>query len=444
MRFFLATLLSAQSITAAALTGLTWFGAGPALALEPLETFLASSEDAAFDMQEATLLTEQRSQEATQSWLGLSPVLTASAFYRRNQYEAVARIPRGDGTFREAVITPEDQREVNVAATVSLVDVAKWRRINAGARALDAAQQQRAGTKLDVQRLVTQRYYNVIAAEALVSASERALTASEKNLTVLGERQTAGMTAELDVKRAQAEVERNRQLLADAVYRVAVERRALETLTGRTPEAGAPALSDGLQAEAPLDTWLAVQEGQLPAVRAAQQQSKSADASADATRAQLFPTVEASAAERITNAAGFGPRESYALTVTANWRFDASAIAASRAQHTAAAISRVKAQRALRDAQDRIHNAWYEVVRQLEKSRAAHSQLDAAALAARMARERSGAGTATFLDVVLAERDELSAQASLIEADANLCFARADLRLLANRPHEPKLCGGVP
>jgi outer membrane protein TolC len=445
-RIFLGQLLSGESIMARAVwVGLLCSAAGSVRALEPFETFVAGAERSAFDLREAALLVEQRDLESSQAWYGLSPALSASGRYTRNQYEAKARIPTGPDTPpRTAVILPKDQAEVTLQASVPLIDVTRWRRISAAERASDAAHESRDATRLLVRRALAQQYYAVVAAEALVQASERAFTAAEKNLQLIQARLSAGVAAELDVRRAEAEVQRNRQILADAVYQVALARRALETLSGRTPSAGAPRLNADLAAEAPLAAWLRPSARDLPEVRALASQSKSALAAADAQRAQLLPALEANASERFTNAPGFGKSPAYAVGVSASLRFDLASVAGARALDKAAQLGALRAERAEREAKDRIHDAWFEVVRQLEKSRAARAQCEAARLATRIAHDRHAAGSASFLDVVLAERDELSADASLIRADADLCRARADLRLLANRPHEPRFCLEAP
>ena len=60
------------------------------------------------------------------------------------------------------------------------------------------------------------------------------------------------MAPELDVKRAVAEVERNKQQVTDAKYQVSVARTDLATLSGVEPSATAPELVATLEPEAPL------------------------------------------------------------------------------------------------------------------------------------------------------------------------------------------------
>jgi len=446
MRFFLAKLLSDHPIIRrlALLTAVFGGLPGAAQALEPLETFLSASESQAFDAREAALLIEQRESESNREWYGLAPSLTATGKYTRNQYEGRLRLPGTDGMPGPTkVIQARDQEELTVTANVPLIDVPRWRRIAATERSADAAHASRDVTRLSLRRAVAQRYYTLVAAEALSSAALNALDAADKSLTQMQTRFTAGLASQLDVSRAEAEVERNRQILADAVYQVAVARRALSTLSGHTPSLGAPRLRAEHQAEEPLQSWLKA-DATLPEVAFAAAQERAAVAQADAQRAQFAPTVEGFATERFTNAAGFAKSPAYAVGVSASLRLDVATGFAAKAQSQAAELAHVRTQRSQREALDRVHDAWFEVARQIEKGRAARAQLKAAELGAKVARDRYEAGTSTFLDVVLAERDALSARASAIQADADLCRARVDLRFLASRPHQHSVCSEEP
>ena len=70
----------------------------------------------------------------------------------------------------------------------------------------------------------------------------------------------------------------------------------------------------------------------------------------------------------------------------------------------------------------------------IEKSRSARAQVDAALTAADLARDRFGGGLATQLDVLQAEQELFRAQVARIQADADLAYARAALRLDAFGP----------
>ncbi len=89
-----------------------------------------------------------------------------------------------------------------------------------------------------------------------------------------------------------------------------------------------------------------------------------------------------------------------------------------------------------RGAQDAIYRAWYQVRTGIEKVRASRAQLKAATLAQDLAGERYEHGVATQLEVVQAQRDRFFAAVSAVQADAELRYSRALLRLAARRTHE--------
>lgn len=407
--------------------------ASPSFALEPLSRHLDSASGKAFENREAQALANQRDDETDRAWFRLAPTFAATASYTRNQYESVARIPTGTD-FREAVIVPSDQRDLYLNLTIPLVDVSSWERIGSAKRSRDAARAREKATAIDVKQRVAASYFNVVGAEAVLSSAKRSLEAAEKNLAYMKLRGTAGMAQELDVRRASAEVERNRQLVADGELQVAKSRRLLETASGLIPTAGAPELTSSLEPEAPLASWLAVDASSLPQVQASDAEARALRAEASATRAALIPTISATGQERFTNAVGFGQAPYYAVGISAQFKLDPTTFSAASAQSEAARAADVRAEYARRQAHDRIFDAWHEARAQIEKGRAARAEVEATSLAVKVAKQRFESGTATFLDVVTAERDAFRSEVARISADASLAYDRIALRLLSGRP----------
>jgi outer membrane protein TolC len=430
-------LLSVKSITIALCAGLL-HTVSAAQALEPLDEFLIAADTHALDVREAGATAGQRGAELNQARTRFVPVLSATGREIYNQKENQAVLPTGRATF-----VPHHQRDLVLQARLPLIDVASWRQVGASKAASRSADENLSATRLNVRRTTVQRYYDVVAAEALADAARRTVQASEHNLAWVRSRVAAGMASELDQRRAEAEVERNRQILADADYQRAITRRQLESLTGKTPATGAPQLLVALDPEPPLPAF-AEGTGGLPDVVSAREAAVAAQRRIGAARAVLLPTLDGLGTQTFTNAAGFGPKVFYAVGVTATWRLDASAVPALAAEKQRAVAAQVQAERAERAAFDAIHQAWHDVTRQIEKSRASRAEASSAQLAVRMVKDRYAVGTATFLDVVLAERDELRAEANRIDADAGLCSARAELRLLSGRAFDPRLCGVAP
>src|SRR5262249_45320632 len=96
----------------------------------------------------------------------------------------------------------------------------------------------------------------------------------------------------------------------------------------------------------------------------------------------------------------------------------------------------LRAERTRLGVRDQIHEDWQRVHAGIAKSRAARAQSEAAALASQYASERYSSGAGTQLDVIQAQRDAYGAEVARIQADADLEFARALLRLDAGAPLE--------
>ncbi len=419
---------------AAAALGISLAISPPASALQPLGDFLTTARTQSLDNRAAVELATQRSAEVDQAWGRILPAFTARGAYTRNQYPV--EINLGPGV--TATITPANQLDATFTIDVPLVDVAAWKRIGAASALSDATDARVTATALEIERVVAARYYQVVAAESLVDAAGRTLKAAEESQRVVLLRREAGAATEIDLERAQAEIERARQALADAELLRAVSRQALGSLSGLAPSPGAQPLEVDLTDEAPLASWLGTDLGTLPSVRAAELEAKAQDRAADAAKAALLPTIAATATERITNASGFsGNNASYTAGLVALWRLDYATISGVRAQNAAARGAVLREESAKTAARDRIHDAWQAVRAQIAKSRAARAQSKAATHAAALARDRYAQGAGTQLELIQAERDAFGAEVLRVQADADLALARGLLRLSAGRPLGP-------
>lgn len=404
--------------------------ARPAMALEPLAELVRAARTRNFDAREQDALTAQRQDEAREASWKLAPVVSASAGYTRNQYAAIVTIPSFPGSpGRSAAITRQDQLDATFTAAIPIIDVGAWERVGAARRTAAAAVETRASTQREIERAVAQAYYEVVAEEAVRSEANARRDTANANLAFVRTRFAAGVAPELDLRRATAELESARQAIADAEYQVKIARRSLATLTGVEPSLGSPALEADL-AEAPVGPS---NVDDLPSVRAATATARAAERTVNATRAGLYPTISGTATERFTNAPGFGKEPYYALGVLASWRFDGGTFASTAAADHAAELARIREERVRRDAEDTWFDARSAVERQIEKARSARAQKDASALAANIAHQRYEAGTANYLDVQTAERDDFSAKVALIQASADLAYARVALRVAGGR-----------
>jgi len=412
-----------------------------AYAQQPLDDFLAGARRTNSDLQVAAATIEQQEGESLAALGRALPSLTARGVYTRNEYEvrldpssflgsaAPAGVPA-----QSFIIQPLNQLDATVQLDVPLIDLAAWQRVTAQHAAERATHRRADVTMTDVQMQVARNYYQLVGSRSLRQSAERTLAAALTNLGLTRTRQVGGVATDLDVNRAQAEVERARLSISDADLTTALAARALQTLTGVAPTDAARSGSDDLHAELPLIEW-EQSATEIPAVAVAAEQRRGSEATATAARFALLPSLSAGAQGRLTNATGFiGHQAIYVLTATLNWRLDVTSFGTVRSQDAAARLARVREISARRAALDQIHESWSRISNGVAKSRAARAEALASTAAVERARERYREGAGTHFELVQAERDAYSAEVSRIQADADLSYARVALRLNAARP----------
>ena len=404
---------------------------GPALATQPLSTFLEGARSKGFDAREQNAVAEQREWEREAALGRLLPSLTARGIYTRNQYEAV--IPAGPIVPVDVTITPQNQLDAIFQLDVPIVDLASHARYGQASHLARAADAQRALSGSDSDRAVARGYYTFIGASALVFAAERSTKIAEANLDYVTARFSAGVATELDRERARANLERTKQDRTDAELVRTMAARNLETLSGLSPTPVTEYSVDDLRPEAPMSEWLASRD--TPADRVQVHLGKAADSAKKAASYALLPTLSASAQERITNATGFNGRSSaYTLQAVLSLKLDYATYATAEAQASAADVQKVRAERSRRAVEDSIFDAHERVRAGIAKSASARAQAEAAQKAEELAIARYQAGALTQLDVTQAQRDAFQAQAARIQADADLAYARVLLRIVAGKP----------
>jgi outer membrane protein TolC len=433
MRFFALLMSRSSLILGAAASLAALLAAPPALALQPLEEFVASAKGKNLDAREAQATAEQRGHEARQAWAKIGPTATAKGTYTRNQYPAI--IPAmPPNQLQPITIAPTDQVDAYFTLNLPIVDVGAWQRVRGAGATAEAAKVRAEATGLDVEKAVVRGYLQVVANEATLSAAQQALATAMENQAIVKTRREAGAASDLDVERARADVERAKQVVASADQARAVSRRSLESLTGVTPSDGTvPLPEDGLGDEPGLAA-LEPAVAKLPTVRAAALETRAAERNESAAWAALAPTVAAVGTEHLTNATSFtGKVSSWTVAVSATWTIDPSNYFAAKAQGAARAVAEVREKRAQQQARDELHSSWQEVRAEVAKVRAAKAEAEASARAAKLARERFLVGAATQLDVQQAERDAFNSEVARIAAQADLAYARATVRLDSGR-----------
>ncbi len=404
--------------------------ASPAMALQPLEVFIAAARERNPDAQQARSNLAEQNALADVSLGRQLPGVSAKAAYERNQYQVTLTVPSAQ-TF---LIQPRNQWLGSATITVPLVDLAGFWRIAAARTNAESYARTLAATSLAVEGQTVQDFYQLLANMALVDTAQNYLEVSRENLRLTEAKLRAGSATRLDVDRAQADVEQQVQQLAAAKLQVALAARDLQSTTSIVPDlSSAVELTDDLHSEPDLSTFESDLQN-VPSVGAAITAAHAAQQQADSQKLALIPTFAGSFTEFATNAPGFEPsRWYYQAAMTASWAFDLTYLANIRSYSASAASAKAREVKARLTAGDAIHRYWNTVLADIAQSRSARAGRDASVHAADQARVQYQAGTATQLDLLQAQRDAFRAEVTRIQDDANLLNARAQLRLSAGR-----------
>jgi outer membrane protein TolC len=330
---------------------------------------------------------------------------------------------------------PLNQVDGVVAVTVPLLDLTRFVRVSAANRLADSAVYHEQEVARAAEAETVQLYYQLAADLGLVRASRRALEVVQVNLAMTEQTARAGTATALDVQRASAEVERQRQQLTSAELSVRLAARALASRTHVVPDTSAePPLADDLHAEPPLADFLA-SAPLTPAVKSAATAREAADRIATAQALTLVPTLAAGASDRYTNATALlgGYHEAYTLALSLVWTFDLGVPYGIRARNAEAAAAAAREREAALVSGDAIFQAWSTIDADIARCRSARAQEAVSAHAAEIARARYRSGVATQLDMIQADRDAFAAEAGRIQSDADLLNARLQLRLAAGK-----------
>lgn len=415
------TALSGSVLVVAALA---W--SPPARALQPLEDFVRGARAHNPVNEEARAEQAAADARAGEALGRALPAISASGTYTRNERE----VALGGATF-----VPLNQVDAAVALAVPLLDLTRFVRVSAANRLADSAAYHEQDVARAAEAETVQLYYQLAANLGLVRAARRALEVVQVNLTMTEQTARAGTATALDVQRASAEVERQRQQLTSAELAVRLTARALASRTQIVPDINAePPLGDDLHAEPPLAEFLA-NAPLTPAVKSAALAREAADRTATAQTLTLVPTLTASASERYTNATALlgGHHEAYAAALSLVWAFDLGTPYGIRARNAEAAVVAAREREAALVTGDAIFQAWSTIDADIVRCRSARAQEAVSAHAAEIARARYRSGVATQLDMIQADRDAFSAEAGRVQADADLLNARQQLRLAAGK-----------
>jgi outer membrane protein TolC len=405
-----------------------------ASAQQPLRSFLSSASERSLDVREAQAALAAASSLVDEARARLLPSALGTASYQRNDPVVSLTIPTGMvdemgvPITRQADITPANQLSATGTATVPLIDLASWAGFFQSEATASAADASYDLVQENVEIAVVQLWHQLVAQHALVRSAERTLETARRNQAAAEARVQVGVSAQLELSRAQAESARARQTLAEARLGETLIARNLQNLTGLAPTNAEVALEDNLAAERPLATFTG-HRNNLPIVRAAHEAERAAGIARDAAWLALLPTVSGVAVARYSNASGFGRQDTYYAGVAATWVLDFGRPARIGTTNAQLEGAHVRSERAEQQADTAIFEAWQRVESSRVTVEAAVVALEASRRAAADAQARFESGAGTQLDQIQAERDLFQAEVAHIQAIANLRVARAVLRI---------------
>jgi outer membrane protein len=401
---------------------------GVAAAQQPLSEFLEAAEDGNLDLRAARAALAQSRSQVDEARARLLPSASATGTYTRNEYEVVVQLPNPGGEPRQAVISPYDQLEGRFTIAVPILDLSAWASFLSAEASADAVDGRTDNVEREARGAVVVLWHQLVGSRMVASAAERSLSVAEQSRANAAARVEVGAAPQLELDRAEAEVQRARQSLVEAQLGATLAARNLQNASGLAPSDRIVQLDDDLAPEPALERYLGALE-QHPSIRAARSDALAAERGEHAAWLSLAPTISGQLTERVTNAAGFGPTNQWAAGVTATWQLDFGRPAAIGTRGAAAERARIGLEQAQQQVETQIFEAWQRVASARARAEASQAALAATRRASQDAQARFETGAATQLDVIQTERDLFTAEVGTIQAIADLRVARALLRI---------------
>ena len=365
----------------------------------------------------------------------LRPEVGANASAGRSRASAVTGLlPPG---------TPRERDNYRATLDVSYeIDVfGRLRAASDAARAeLVASEAVRDAVRLALTARMASGYYGLLALDAQVELTRRALVLREESLGLQRRRREAGVISDYDLRQLEAEAATLRAQLPPLERDREIEEAALAALLGRSPRAVFDDPLPRIVQAADAPSAVVVPQGlpselllRRPDLVEAEQRLVAANARVAVARSAHFPSIRltgflgsesAELSDLFTGPAGiWGAVASLAQPIYAGGRLRAQREAAEARERVALA----QYQGAVRNAFREVRQALAAQVRARESFEAQSARVAALEETLRLARLRYASGIASQLDVLDAERGLLAAQTARIEALRAQRAAVADL-----------------
>ncbi|OAB61009.1 hypothetical protein AY599_10620 [Leptolyngbya valderiana BDU 20041] len=304
----------------------------------------------------------------------------------------------------------------------------------------------------DVRRLtaasVASLYVEARRAEARLALLDASLELQQRTLDIVELRADAGLSADLDVRRAAADLARTRAQRGALTLQLARARNALSVLVAETP--GRPIAGLDLQPEAgaAADAFALSYRGALPVgepadllrrrpdLRAAEARLRAASAAAGVREAALYPSLRLPGA--ITADLSDGVGDDLAASLGAVLDVPLFDFGRRRAELTAAEARAAEAALAYEQAVLRALEEVETGLVAIESVNARLEDLEIAVDQSERAYDQLNAlyreGLASFIDVLDAQRQLIASRESLVDSRADLADAVIDLNLAIAAP----------
>ena len=365
-------------------------------------------------------------------------VLEARAQYKAARGQLFPSLVLGAGGVRERYVNAFGQPTMQNAEQAEFsasYDVDLFGRIGdlteASKAQLLATQAAQESVKLAVVSSAASGYITLRSLDARLAVLEDTLTARADSLKIARRRAETGYASQLELEQAEAEYRATEQLIPATKLAITKQENGLSVLLGETSQAiiRGSALADlHLPSIAPgLPSNLLRRR---PDIFQAEQQVVAADASLDAARAAMLPSI------RLTADAGYVESSlladpvrvfdiggSILAPIFEGGRLRAQADAAAARRDTAAFAYRKAVLGSFRD----VNDALSAVQRNTQQNEALVSQRDALARALDHATRRYRSGYSPFLEQLDTQRSLLSAELALVQSQADRLNAAVNL-----------------
>ncbi|MBL5882343.1 efflux transporter outer membrane subunit [Lelliottia aquatilis] len=305
---------------------------------------------------------------------------------------------------------------------------------NAAQASLEAQKAAAAAADLTVASSVASGYVTLLALDEQLRVTQSTVKSREDALALAKRQFETGYSSRLELMQSDSELRSTRAQIPLLQHQIAVQENALSQLLGDNPED--VARSDSFSALTPLQLPSQLPSSLLnrrPDIVQAERQLIAADATLDASRASLLPSINLTASGSVQDRTLPGLLDNPLQL----WSLGGSILAPllnRQALNAQVDISQSQRNQALYGYEKTVRNAFREVndsldaiTRYQEQLTELLAQQDVAQETLRIAQNRYRNGYSSYLDVLDAQRTLFSVQTNVVQVKNNLLLAQIDL-----------------